>query len=147
MGKMEEGGGMKNEKYKMSRKFGICRMGNHDGDFVAPPKAMLIVLSPAKTLDETPVKPVIPTTAPVLMEDSALLAAKLKTYTPARLKKLMDISPELAALNHARYQSGRMRLLQNRPRSCSTARPAAGLGRGKRSMPPICVSHSATCAF
>lgn len=65
---------------------------------------MLIVLSPAKTLDETPVKPVIPTTAPVLMEDSALLAAKLKTYTPARLKKLMDISPELVALNHARYQ-------------------------------------------
>ena len=65
---------------------------------------MLLVLSPAKSLDETPMSTMRGTTTPVFASESALLAVKLKAFSPARLKKLMDISMELAALNHARYQ-------------------------------------------
>ena len=65
---------------------------------------MLLVLSPAKSLDETPLPAMRASTSPVFASESALLAEKLKALSPARLKKLMDISPELAALNHGRYQ-------------------------------------------
>lgn len=65
---------------------------------------MLLVLSPAKSLDETPMPVMRSATAPVFASESAMLAEKLKAFSPARLKKLMDISPELAALNNARYQ-------------------------------------------
>ena len=65
---------------------------------------MLIVLSPAKSMDETPAPVPRAATDPVFTSESAILAEKLKTFSPARLKKLMDISPELAVLNHGRYQ-------------------------------------------
>lgn len=65
---------------------------------------MLIVLSPAKSMDESPLPVSHAVTEPVFPAESAMLASKLKTLSPARLKKLMDISPELAVLNHGRYQ-------------------------------------------
>lgn len=65
---------------------------------------MVFVLSPAKTLDEAHVKPAIPATGPAILEESAKLAEKLRTYSPGRLQKLMDISKDLAKLNHARNQ-------------------------------------------
>lgn len=65
---------------------------------------MLLVLSPAKSLDEAPIPDLSAATVPALMTQSAMLAEKLKTFSPARLKKLMDISRDLAVLNHARYQ-------------------------------------------
>ncbi len=65
---------------------------------------MILVLSPAKSLDETPLPAMRAATAPVFASESAMLAEKLRAFSPGRLRKLMDISPELAALNHARYQ-------------------------------------------
>lgn len=66
---------------------------------------MLIVLSPAKTLDfETP-----PTTrhhsTPDFLDRSALLIERLRTISPAELSELMDISDALAHLNVGRYAS------------------------------------------
>lgn len=46
----------------------------------------------------------MPTTSPALLEHSAVLAAKLRALSQARLGRLMGISPKLAQLNHARWQ-------------------------------------------
>ena len=64
---------------------------------------MLILISPAKTLDfDTP-----PTTQlhtqPALLNDSEALIDVLNTYSPADIEKLMKISPKLAELNVERY--------------------------------------------
>jgi cytoplasmic iron level regulating protein YaaA (DUF328/UPF0246 family) len=66
---------------------------------------MLIVLSPAKSLDlETP-----PTTTlhskPDFLEHSAQLIEHLRKFSPAEVGSLMDISDSLSALNVARYAS------------------------------------------
>ncbi|MDK2126293.1 peroxide stress protein YaaA [Parachitinimonas caeni] len=65
---------------------------------------MLLVVSPAKTLDfDTP-----PTTdqhsLPRWLERSAELIGLLRQYSPAQLAALMDISDKLAVLNVGRYQ-------------------------------------------
>ncbi|MDH5552301.1 MAG: peroxide stress protein YaaA [Nitrosomonas sp.] len=64
---------------------------------------MLIVVSPAKTLDfETP--PVIDKfTLPALLDDSAALIGQLRKLSPDEIGKLMSISPKLATLNSNRY--------------------------------------------
>ena len=64
---------------------------------------MLILLSPAKSLDyETP-----PTTdrhtLPQFVGESAALIEVLKPYTPAQIASLMDLSEALSQLNVARY--------------------------------------------
>jgi cytoplasmic iron level regulating protein YaaA (DUF328/UPF0246 family) len=64
---------------------------------------MLIVLSPAKTLDyETP-----PSTAhftlPEFLDDSQQLVVRMREFDPPALAKLMSISDTLAALNVARF--------------------------------------------
>lgn len=64
---------------------------------------MLILLSPAKDLNESPVSG-IRTSEPVLLEHAVPLAEKLRGMSAKRLATLMDISPKLATLNHARYQ-------------------------------------------
>ncbi|MET0265961.1 MAG: peroxide stress protein YaaA [Duganella sp.] len=66
---------------------------------------MLIVLSPAKSLDlETP-----PTTSlssqPDFLDQSALLIERLREFSPAQIGELMDLSDKLSALNVARYAS------------------------------------------
>lgn len=65
---------------------------------------MLLVISPAKNLDESPVKVPNTATRPVFQAESAELIAKLKTLSTLRLHKLMDISHALAELNRNRYQ-------------------------------------------
>lgn len=64
---------------------------------------MLIVVSPAKTLDfETP--PVTDKfTLPALLDDSAALIDQLRKLSPDEIGKLMSISPKLATLNSNRY--------------------------------------------
>ena len=62
---------------------------------------MLTVISPAKRLNETPVD--LAMTDPVLATDAARLAKIAKSLTPQDLADLMHISPNLAALNHARF--------------------------------------------
>lgn len=64
---------------------------------------MLIVLSPAKTLDyDTP-----PTTdrhtTPAFLDQSEKLAKRMREFDPAALAELMSISDALAALNVARF--------------------------------------------
>lgn len=64
---------------------------------------MLIVLSPAKTLDfETPPH-VDPYTQPTFLAESRRLVDRLKGLDAAQLASLMSISDTLAALNVARY--------------------------------------------
>ncbi|MBX2878660.1 MAG: peroxide stress protein YaaA [Granulosicoccus sp.] len=64
---------------------------------------MLIVISPAKTLDfETPPK-TSKFTQPAHLDRSQTLIDTLKKKSPGNLQKLMDISPALSELNHERY--------------------------------------------
>ena len=66
---------------------------------------MLIVLSPAKSLDfDTPVKTRLSTT-PRFLDRSAQLIESLRTLSPAQLSGLMDLSDALASLNVGRYAS------------------------------------------
>lgn len=66
---------------------------------------MLIVVSPAKTLDyETPVA-IKKHTQPQFMKRSAELVEQLRDYTPKKLAKLMSVSDKLAELNASRYES------------------------------------------
>lgn len=65
---------------------------------------MLIVLSPAKSLDyKTPVKVKTPT-LPEFVSESAKLIADLKKLAPQDLSKLMGLSDQLAVLNVGRYR-------------------------------------------
>lgn len=66
---------------------------------------MLIVLSPAKTLDlETPVTTKLATT-PDFLDRSGQLIDVLRRYSPGQLSDLMSISDTLAHLNVGRYAS------------------------------------------
>ncbi len=66
---------------------------------------MLMLLSPAKTLDfETPV-PTTDTSKPVLLREASALAKLMKTKSEQDLASMMKISPKLAALNHERFQT------------------------------------------
>jgi uncharacterized protein len=80
---------------------------------------MLILLSPAKDLSEEPVKGLRGTTKPRLLEHAVSLATKLRGMSAKKLATLMDISPKLADLNHARYASW------NPPFTVRNAMPAA----------------------
>ena len=65
---------------------------------------MLIVLSPAKSLDyKTPVKVKAPT-LPEFFSESAKLIAELKKLSPQEVANLMGLSDQLAALNVGRYR-------------------------------------------
>jgi cytoplasmic iron level regulating protein YaaA (DUF328/UPF0246 family) len=65
---------------------------------------MLIVLSPAKSLDyKSPVKVKAPT-LPEFVSESAKLIADLKKLAPQDIAKLMGLSDQLAVLNVGRYR-------------------------------------------
>ena len=64
---------------------------------------MIIVLSPAKSLDyETPAH-VSKHTIPDFIDDAAQLVDELRRYSPQQIASLMDISDALAHLNFQRY--------------------------------------------
>ena len=66
---------------------------------------MLIVISPAKTLDyETPV-PSVRSSQPRLLEHSEHLIARLRKYSVDEVASLMSVSENIAALNVARFSS------------------------------------------
>lgn len=65
---------------------------------------MLVLLSPAKNLDFSPIMHP-PATRPVLIEETAKLAVTARRQSRAKLKALMGISDALADLNHARFQA------------------------------------------
>jgi len=67
---------------------------------------MLIVVSPAKTLDyESPLPAGLAPTRPDFLADSEELIRGLAALTPAEVASLMSLSDKLAALNVARYQT------------------------------------------
>jgi cytoplasmic iron level regulating protein YaaA (DUF328/UPF0246 family) len=66
---------------------------------------MLLVVSPAKTLDFESPSPALPVSKPVFAKDAVALAGQLRGMDARAVGKLMDISPDLAALNVERFQS------------------------------------------
>jgi cytoplasmic iron level regulating protein YaaA (DUF328/UPF0246 family) len=66
---------------------------------------MLILISPAKRLDFSPAPVELPRTPPRLAEETEKLARVTKRLKPADLAALMDLSDDLATLNHARFQA------------------------------------------
>ena len=64
---------------------------------------MLILLSPAKSLDYDTPATTTRHTLPQFTDESAALIEVLKPYTPAQLASLMDLSDALSTLNVARY--------------------------------------------
>ncbi len=64
---------------------------------------MLVVVSPAKSLDMNPVEVIA--TAPDFQEDAVRLSKTAKNLTLKELKGLMSISDDLARLNRDRFQS------------------------------------------
>lgn len=63
---------------------------------------MLIVISPAKTLDfDTPAR-IDKFTKPQFLDDSKILIERLREFDPIQIGQLMSISSELAELNHRR---------------------------------------------
>ena len=65
---------------------------------------MILVLSPAKTLNENP--STIKNHSDIVFADESLqLVKKLKALKKSDLEKLMHISPKLAEVNHHRYQT------------------------------------------
>ncbi|UFH50123.1 peroxide stress protein YaaA [Pseudomonas sp. KNUC1026] len=66
---------------------------------------MLLVISPAKTLDyETP-SAIADYTQPQFLDHSQALIDKLQQLSPAEIAKLMSLSDKLAGLNSARFGS------------------------------------------
>ncbi|MBI1686167.1 peroxide stress protein YaaA [Caulobacter hibisci] len=65
---------------------------------------MLMVISPAKSLDFTAPSAVLPLTTPALKTQIAELAKVTRKLTAADLRRLMHISEKLADLNRERFQ-------------------------------------------
>ncbi|MFZ1412836.1 MAG: peroxide stress protein YaaA [Micropruina sp.] len=64
---------------------------------------MLVLLSPAKSLDYASTLPTRKHSEPRLLDEAAQLIAVMRTKSLAEIAALMDISDELAALNAQRY--------------------------------------------
>jgi len=66
---------------------------------------MLVVISPAKTLDfETPARTNI-ASMPKFLDDSQTLVERMRELAPADIAKLMKISDKLSVLNSTRYET------------------------------------------
>ncbi|MBL7963406.1 MAG: YaaA family protein [Flavobacteriales bacterium] len=64
---------------------------------------MLVLLSPAKDMDMTPVKGLGATT-PEFMDATGAMVERLRKLSARQLANLMDLSPKLATLNQERFQ-------------------------------------------
>lgn len=79
---------------------------------------LLLVLSPAKSLDYDTEPPTKKHTGPRLLDESAQLIDRLRQLSPAEIASLMSLSDPLAVLNHARYADW------TQPFSPTNAKPA-----------------------
>jgi uncharacterized protein len=70
---------------------------------------MIIVVSPAKSLDLNPIAPaklkVLSPSLPQYVEQAAILVTQLRDYPSKRLQDLMGISADLGELNFQRFQA------------------------------------------
>jgi len=85
---------------------------------------MLILLSPAKTLDFETAPRTKKVTTPAFLDESEKLVTTLRQYKPKRLGKLMNISDALAELNAERFGAWEMPFPDN------AARPSIQAFRG-----------------
>ena len=65
---------------------------------------MIIIISPAKTLDFSKQDILDKYTLPVFLDHSKILMDELRKFSPAEIMKLMKVSSKLAYLNYGRYQ-------------------------------------------
>ena len=65
---------------------------------------MIIILSPAKTLDFKQAGPSDTVSSPEFGREATVLANILRSYSAEELGNLMGISAKLAYLNYGRYQ-------------------------------------------
>ncbi|MEO8545204.1 MAG: peroxide stress protein YaaA [Betaproteobacteria bacterium] len=73
---------------------------------------MLLLLSPAKSLDyESPLTE-LPHSEPLFVSESVKLIRELRKYKPTQIAELMDISAELSRLNAGRYKAWRRNVPQ-----------------------------------
>ena len=79
---------------------------------------MLIVISPAKTLDYESEIPDLATTQPDFLKESAALIEELRGLSPQDISSLMKVSDKLGVLNYDRFQQWK------RPFTDKNARPA-----------------------
>lgn len=79
---------------------------------------MLLLLSPAKSLDYDSPIPEVAHTLPQFVPQSKALIAVLREKSPQQIAALMDLSDKLASLNAARYEAWSPRF------SAKNARPA-----------------------
>ena len=76
---------------------------------------MLVILSPAKTMDMSVVRQEFPGTTPEYATEAEYLAEQMRRFSEFQLEKMLKISPKLAAENYERYQRfGSFRILANR---------------------------------
>ena len=65
---------------------------------------MLVILSPAKTMDMSVVEQEFPGTTPEYTAEAEYLAEQMRRFSESQLEKMLKISPKLAAENYERYQ-------------------------------------------
>ncbi|MFN4116671.1 MAG: peroxide stress protein YaaA [Inhella sp.] len=88
---------------------------------------MLIVLSPAKTLDyESPLPPAFESldaelSRPAFVKEAELLVERLRGFDAEAIAKLMELSPALAQLNVERFQAWRPRFTTKNSRAALLA--------------------------
>lgn len=85
---------------------------------------MMIVVSPAKTLDYESPLPNVRATQPRMLEDSEVLVKDLRKLSAADLSSLMSISDKLGELNRARFKAW------SQPFDSNNARPAVFAFKG-----------------
>lgn len=68
---------------------------------------MLLLLSPAKSLDYTSPIPDIAASEPLFVSESVRLIRALRSYKAPQISELMDLSDDLSQLNVARYKAWR----------------------------------------
>jgi len=85
---------------------------------------MLLLISPAKTLDFSPQSLVAESTKPPFLKQSKQLIALLREYSPKQLSKLMNVSDKLAAEVHSYVDSWKAKY------NCANAKQALLAFRG-----------------
>ncbi len=85
---------------------------------------MLAILSPAKSVDTSPVHTKLPTTEPFFSAEAAALLELLRPLSEEQIAQLMKVSPRIAALNRERFQTMQL------PRIAPDGLPAALLFAG-----------------
>ncbi len=68
---------------------------------------MLAIISPAKSLDFSPVNDDVPLTTPQFTDEAIRLATAARRLSKARLRAMMDLSEPLTELNYQRFKAFR----------------------------------------